>query len=218
MKKFINLYTILGASFLGLFILLIILLNFDKSLIVDGGKEVGLSHINNWVSYKENKNIDLLTDVFFYTSFSILVFEAILGLIQLIKEKSLFKVDKEIIAFGVASALALAVWLFFDHVFKLNYRPLNPEECSFPSTHAFLVTFFTLSFHGFVCLKSSKNLYKYLSLFISVMFISFVTIGRVAAGKHYITDVCGGLFIGLAFYFMLFGIIKALNNKEEIEE
>ena len=38
---------------------------------------------------------------------------------------------------------------------------------------------------------------------------------RVVAGKHYITDVIGGVLLGLAFYFIIYGIFNFLNNKEQ---
>ena len=63
MKKFINLYTILGCSFLVLFIILMLLLNVDKAVIAESGQEVGLSHINNLVSYSYKENIDFMTDL-----------------------------------------------------------------------------------------------------------------------------------------------------------
>ena len=51
MKKFLNIYNILGLSFLFLFIILMILLNADKAVIAGSGQPVGLSHINNYFKY-----------------------------------------------------------------------------------------------------------------------------------------------------------------------
>lgn len=216
MKKFINLYTILGASFLFLFILLMILLAVDKSVITISGKEVGLSHINDWVNYKLNDNIDLMTDIILYLSFTVAIFEACLGILQLIKRKSLFKVDVEIIIFGVSLVIMVALWLIFSYIIKINYRPLDKDEVSFPSTHVFIVTFLALASHYFISLKYNSNIAKYISLFVAIVVIALVTIGRVAAGQHYITDSCGGLFLGLALYFITFGIVKVfINNKVE---
>lgn len=216
MKKFINLYTILGVVFLFLFILLMILLNFDKSIISISGKEVGLSSINNLVTYKENENIDLITDIVMYLSFTVAIFEACLGLSQLVKRKSLFKVDKEILIFGISLIVLVALWLAFAYIIKINYRPLDNSELSFPSTHVLVVTFLGLASYFFINLKYNSALPKYISLFVAIVLISFVTIGRVAAGKHYITDSCGGLFLGLGLYFITFGIVNSLIiNKEE---
>lgn len=215
MKKFINLYTILGCSFLFLFILLIILLNVDKGVIAESGKEVGLSHINNIVNYQYKENIDFMTDLLFYITFTVVIFEAGLGLYQLIRKKSLFKVDIEIIIFGISLVLMVGVWLFFDYVLKINVRPTHEDKGSFPSTHAFITTYLALASHAFICYKYDNKIAKYGSLLLAIIFITTVVCGRVACGMHYITDVTGGLFLGLAFYFCTFGIIKAFKAKEE---
>jgi undecaprenyl-diphosphatase len=216
-KKFINLYTILGCSFLVLFIILMLLLNVDKAVIAESGKEVGLSHINNLVSYSYKENIDFMTDLLMYITFTVVVFEAGLGLYQLIKGKSLFKVDIEIIIFGIALVVMVALWLLFDYVIKINVRPTHEAEGSFPSTHVLITTFLALASHAFICYQYENKFAKYGSLLIAVSIIALVLFGRVASGMHYITDVTGGLFLGLALYFCTFGIIKVFKAKEETE-
>ena len=103
-----------------------------------------------------------------------------------------------------------------DKAIKVNYRPINGNEASFPSTHIFLTTFFMLSLHNLLTKVFKNNLVKYLSLCVAVFFIVIVTLFRVLSGMHYITDAMRGLFIGLTFYFLSFGIAKIFtNNKEE---
>ena len=215
MKKFINLYTILGCSFLFLFLVLMLLLNVDKAVIAESGQAVGLSHINNLVSYSYKDNIDTMTDLLMYVTFTVVIFEVCLGIYQLIKRKSLFKVDIEIIIFGVSLVLCIAFWLLFDYVIKINIRPTHEEKGSFPSTHVLLTTFLALASHAFICFKYKNNFAKYGSLSLAVIIIAIVLFGRVASGMHYITDVIGGLFLGLAFYFATFGIIKVFKVEEE---
>ena len=214
MKKYFNLYFILGLSFFLVFILTIILLNFDKAIIASNGYEVGMSHINNIVNYEYKKWADKISDVLFYMTFIIPLLAVILGIYQLIKEKSLKKVDSIIIIFGVFLVLAIATWLLFDHVIKINIRPINEIEGSFPSTHVFLTTFFVLACHGYLCYKYDNKLAKYLSLVIAIVVIIIMTIFRVVAGVHYLTDVFGGAILGITFYFLTFGIFKWFINKQ----
>ena len=218
MKKYFNLYVILGLSSLFLFVLLVILLNFDKAVIAESNEAVGMSHINNIVSYKYVKWVDKLSDVFFYLTFIVVACAIGLGIYQLVKNKSLAKVDKEIIIFGVFLVIAVGLWLSFDYVFKLNIRPTHEAKGSFPSTHVFLTTFFTLACHGYLCKKFKGNqLIKYLSLCVAIVFIVLMLITRVAAGMNYITDVTGGLFLGLSLYFLTFGISKYFVKEEQSE-
>ncbi|MBR6071961.1 MAG: phosphatase PAP2 family protein [Acholeplasmatales bacterium] len=218
MKKFINLYIILGVSFLFLFILLLILLNFDKAVIAESGEEVGLSHINNLVKYEFNDNIDFMTDLLLYVTFIVVAYAGFKGLYQLITKKSLFKVDRSIIIFGVSLIVMVGLWLIFTKVIKVNIRPTNNDRNSFPSIHVMVATFLALSSHAFLCLNDRDKLVKYSSLVLAIVIIAIITVSRVAAGMHYITDVTGGLCIGLFLYFTTFGIIKVFKkNKEKVE-
>ncbi len=218
MKKKINLYMILGLSFLVLFLILFALLNVDKAKV--GISEVGLSSINKLVDYKYNGGWQIVADVFLYLGLAAVAVLAGIGAYQLFKRKSLFKVDRFISIFGIFFIIAAILWIMFDKVLIVNYRPIyyNGElESSFPSTHTFVVTFIFLSLHGMVSILTSDYRYKVGSLCIAVLAITLVSLSRVLAGMHYLTDVCGGLLLGLSLYFTCFGIIKA-NKEEEVDE
>jgi undecaprenyl-diphosphatase len=192
-----------------------LLLNVNKAVTAESGQAVGLSHINNHVSYSYKDNIDTMTDLLMYVTFTVVIFEVCLGIYQLIKSKSLFKVDIEIIIFGASLVLDIACWLLIDNVIKIIIRPTHDEKGSFPSTHVLLTTFFALASHAFIFFKYKNNFAKYGALSLAVIINAIVLFGRVASGMHYITDVIGGLFLGLAFYFATLGIIKVFKVEEE---
>ena len=208
MRHKFNLYLIFGVVFLAAFCILIFLLTLDTAVIAPSGEAVGLSHINNLVKYNENKTLDKISDVLLYLSFSAVALGIGLGIYQLVKEKNLKKVDLDIIIFGVFVVISVILWILFDKLVKINVRPIDPNEGSFPSTHIFVTTFFMLALHYLLCKLFDNKLIKYGSLALAILFIVLVTIFRVAAGMHYITDAIGGLFIGLSFYFLSFGIAK----------
>lgn len=216
MKKFFNLYMILGCASLFLFLLLIILLNFDKGIITENNKEVGLSTFNNMIKYEENTRYHNLSSVMLYMSLAFIAVLAIYGLYQLLRERSLSMVDKDLIVIGIFMVIAVIIWLLFDKVVKINYRPIGELEGSFPSTHVTMVTFLSLVMHHQICkYKEDSKLYKYLTLAISLIMIVITFLGRIFAGKHYITDAIGGLFIGLALYFICYGVIKFIELRKE---
>ena len=65
---------------------------------------------------------------------------ALVGGIQLIKRKSLFKVDKEIIILGVFYIVVISLYIFFEKVI-VNYRPILMNgflEASYPSSHTLM--------------------------------------------------------------------------------
>lgn len=218
MKKYFNLYVILGLSFFAIFLFLIILLQIDKAAIAPSGEPVGLSHLNNIVKYNENASADKMSDILFYLTFSALLAGAILGLYQLIKRKSLKEVDFELYVFVITMVICAIFWLLFDKALKINVRPINKDEGSFPSTHVFIGTFLVLFGHYLLTIYKDDKAVKYSSVVLAAVVIIALAGLRVVAGMHYITDVIGGIFLGLSFYFLSVGVIKIINNKKELQK
>ncbi len=210
---------ILGFSFFALFVLLIGLLFVNKANITGTG-EVGLSSINKLIDYKYNKGWQIIADIFLYLSLALVLVLAGVGIGQLFKRKSLFKVNRFILIFGIFFLIAVFLWVMFDYVIVVNYRPIYVDgelEASFPSTHTFITCFVFLSMHGILCILFDDQRIKKGSLVFAILVIALVALSRILSGMHYITDVCGGLFIGLSLYFTCFGIIKC-SKEEEIDE
>ena len=124
---------------------------------------------------------------------------ALIGLIQLIKRKSFFKVDKEIIILGIFYIIVIALYLFFEKVI-VNYRPILMDgfiEASYPSSHTLMT----------VCLCGSSiivnrelfnnKLTKIINI-ISFIVIVITIIGRFISGVHWFTDIIGGILISSA--------------------
>ena len=204
---------IVSIVLLLLFALLTILLMFGPTnYIGETNKEIGLVSLNEKYSYLEyNKVLDFISDIPLFLSIAIIGILAVLGAIQLVKRKSLFKVDKGITIFGIFIVILAGFWIVFDKFLVVNYRPIliNGEvEASYPSTHILLVTFTILS--------SISILYKYLknrkviiifnligSLLISVTFAF-----RLASGMHWFTDCVGGMLLGLSLYCLYIALKK----------
>jgi membrane-associated phospholipid phosphatase len=58
-------------------------------------------------------------------------------------------------------------------------------------------------------------MYQNIVLCLAITISLIVSISRVLAGMHYITDVLGGILLGLALFFLSFGL--SFDNKK-IEE
>ena len=196
-------------------------------LLVSGfvvGLEVGLAGLNKvFLANEYNKGIDLGTDILLYLSIFSFVFLVGLGVYQLVTRKSFKKVDKDIYFIGGLAVLMVILWLFFDKVAIINYRPINMGdklESSYPSTHVLVTTFLTLSTFNLYGKYVNKNLVKVVEIVAAMFIIMFVCVGRIAAGMHYFTDVIGGLLLGLGLYFT-YETLKYLflnENKEEEQE
>lgn len=219
MKKILNKYLIVGIVFIFLFLLLMVLLNFNKANLGETNTPVGLSSINKLFVTNYVDIYNSMSQVGLYLSFIIIAGFAITGFYQLIKRKSLFKVDLDIILFGVGVIVLIITWLLFDKIIAYNYRPIYVNknlEGSFPSTHVLFTTFVLVSAFGISLNREKNNFYNLAILVIAILVITLTSLCRVLSGMHWATDVLGGLLLGLGYFFILYGIFKGLNKKEKI--
>lgn len=147
----------------------------------------------------------------------------VIGIIQLLKRKSLLKVDREIIILGMFYILLAGIYVFFEK-FVINYRPILIDgalEASYPSSHTFLSLCLCVS-SVLVNKKLFSNKYiKFINVFLVCVGIVIVG-GRLLSGVHWFSDIIGGIFLSCAllypFYLLVdnkqFGVSK--KNKIEI--
>lgn len=133
---------------------------------------------------------------------------AMLGLVQWIKRKNILKVDHSILSLGFFYIIVIFFYFFFEYV-VINYRPVLINgylEASYPSSTTLLVlcvmptALMQLNYR----IKNSilKNTLKYLI----IAFISFMVLGRLISGVHWITDIIGGALLscGLVLLYKFF--------------
>lgn len=140
---------------------------------------------------------------------------ALIGLIQLIKRKSFFRVDKEIIILGIFYIIVIALYLFFEKVI-VNYRPILMDgfiEASYPSSH----TLMTVCLCGSSIIVNRKLFNNKLTKIINI--ISFIVIvitiiGRFISGVHWFTDIIGGILISSALLMTFNSTINLIKGDD----
>ena len=125
---------IIGAVISGaLFAVLIVLLGiYDVAAIGPAGTEVGFSHINQFVHNLTGVNMIWydITDFIGYIAIAVCGMFAVAGFVQMIKRRSLLKVDREIWALGGLFIAVIGCYVFFEK-YIVNYRPIiMPGETS----------------------------------------------------------------------------------------
>ena len=140
---------------------------------------------------------------------------AFIGFIQLIKRRSIFKVDKELIILGVFYIIVICLYVFFEK-FIVNYRPILMNgflEASYPSSH----TLMTICLCGSSIIVNRKlfnnKIAKFVN-FLSLVVVLITVIGRILSGVHWFTDIIGGIFIGGALLMTLYSIIHIIKKEE----
>ena len=179
-----------------------------KSIGVD--REVGFATINNKLTFSYNKTIYKITEVLGYIALLIPVIYACIGLLQLIKRKSLKKIDKELFILAGFYVIVLLVYVFFEKV-VINYRPVILEEgleASYPSSHTLMALFFTIS-AIILNNKLFKNKTKLINIILLVLGLTIV-IGRYISGVHWFTDIVGSILISSTLLTLYNYIIKKI--------
>lgn len=205
-------YVLAGASGL-LFIGLIVLIRFiDVAQIGPVGTSIGLSHLNQFVF--ELFGVNMLwyeiTDWLGIVAIMVAFIFALAGFIQMIKRRSLIKVDREILALGGLYIAVIGLYILFE-IAIVNYRPIIMPgslypEASFPSSHTMLVCVIIGS--AMMLLKSyvKKPTLRKLLWMLGAAVIGVTVIGRMISGVHWFTDIIGGLLISTALLALFSGV------------
>ena len=149
-----------------------------------------------------------ITDIILVASIAVLGVFAVLGLYQWIKRKSLKKVDKPLLAMLIPLVLMAITYFIFDKFLVLNIRPNGSGEPSFPSTHTMVVaTIFLLT--AIVLPNYIKsNTPRVIMDIVMLLFIALVSVGRVLANMHWVSDVVGGLIFAVIFAVIYYLILR----------
>ena len=210
-------YLTAGVCALLAIVLIVLVRCVDVAAIGPAGTRIGLSHLNQAVH--ELTGVHMLwytvTDWLGIVAVLAVAAMALLGLVQLIRRRSLRKVDREILALGGLYVAIFLLYVFFEKVI-VNYRPIimpgcTAPEASFPSSHTML-TCVVLGGIRMVLDKYVKNKGLCTALQVLCWLIILVTVvGRLISGVHWFTDIVGGLLISTA----LLALFAAVKTKEE---
>lgn len=219
-KRYFILAGISGAA-AALLIALICLV--DVAPIGAEGTKVGLSHLNQFVFglFGVNMLWYHITDWLGIAAILTAFLFTVIGITQLIKRRSILKVDKEILALGGLYSIVIGLYVLFENV-VLNYRPIimpdsTHPEASFPSSHTMLVCVIMGS-AMFLIGKYVKRIKLCRALqMICAVVIGITVIGRLISGVHWFTDIIGGVLISISLLFVFAGITKGHEYSGEKE-
>lgn len=190
--------------------------NVDVQSIGVNGTNIGFATINKFVF--ENVGVHMMcyriTEWLGVIPILSVFVYAVLGMVQLIKRKSLFKVDKEIIILGIFYVLVAGVYVFFEKV-VINYRPVLLDgilEASYPSSHTLISTCFCIS-----AILINKRLFsgkytKYINAFLAIVCV-LIVVGRLVSGVHWFSDIVGGLIISSTLLVSFYSVLNLINKK-----
>ena len=202
---------LLGCIFLLLFgILLFAVKCIDVRPIGPYGSLVGLATVNSAANAFFGTHLLWYHITFFLGALSILVAAgfALLGGMQMVRRRSLLKVDRDILILGVFYLIAIATYFFFEKV-VINYRPIILEielEPSFPSSHAMVImVVLGLAMEQFSRKVPSPKTRRILCIACAAIIVVTI-VGRLISGVHWLTDIAAGTLYGAALIFFYRGV------------
>lgn len=165
--------------------------------------EVGFSGINGTISEKIGYSDSWygFSEVLGIVSLLPVAFFGCLGLYQLIKRKSLLKVDRDILSLGGIYIIMGILYILFDKV-AINYRPYleageTEPEASFPSSHTLLAVVVLLTAAIYVLKHIEKAPVKYALASVLLVITVLTVVTRFLSGVHWFTDIIAGILYGL---------------------
>lgn len=186
----------------------------DVQAIGPEGSTVGLAGLNGFVHEFTGVNLLLytLTDWLGLIPIAVTLAFAIFGLVQLIKRKSLWKVDCSILALGVFYIVVMAAYILFEMV-VINYRPILIDrylEVSYPSSTTMLAMCIMPTAAMQLNVRIKNTVVRWCVIIAIVVFTTFMVLGRLVSGVHWVTDIIGGVLLSaglvMIYYSLLGGV------------
>lgn len=198
---------VLGALLLGAFVIWTLLIQkVDVQPIGVNGTNIGFAGINSWFHKLTGVHMVVysITDWLGLVQIFVCMIFGGVGIGQLIKRRSIFRVDRDIIFLGIYYGLVIFGYLIFEMI-PINYRPVLIEgimEASYPSSTTLLV----LGVMPTLVEQSNRRLRNikliYIVKIFAVCFSVFMVVGRMVSGVHWITDIVGSTMLSGGLYYI----------------
>ncbi|MBR4027728.1 MAG: phosphatase PAP2 family protein [Lachnospiraceae bacterium] len=191
----------------------------DVQAIGESATEVGFASFNRWFHKLTGVHMTFytITDWLGLIPIFVCMMFGGIGIVQLVKRRSLLKVDSDIIFLGIYYSIVIFSYLIFEMI-PINYRPILIEgrmETSYPSSTTLLVLSVmpTLMEQMNRRLKN-KALKKVINLF-TICFSTFIVLARLISGVHWFTDIIGGVMLSMGLFCIYKGIVLEITERHK---
>lgn len=201
-----------GLALLAAFVLWTVLIQtVDVKPIGPKDSVVGFATFNVWFHRLTGVHMGLytITDWLGLVPILICLCLGVLGLVQLIKRRSLLRVDTDILLLGVYYVLVIFFYLFFEMV-PINYRPIlinGVLEASYPSSTTLLV----LSVMPTLCFQLDRRAadprVRRAASGFTAAFSVFMVVGRLISGVHWATDIIGSALLSFGLFALYRSVV-----------
>lgn len=208
-----------GGIFIATFVLWTVLIQMvDVQPHGQNGTNIGFATLNCWFHRFTDVHMMIysITDWMGLVPVVVCLIFAGVGLVQLIKKRSLFKVDPDIIILGIYYIVVILAYIFFEMI-PINYRPIlinGVMEASYPSSTTLLVLCVMPTLIEQTQRRLSSIAVKKVITIVTIAFSAFMVIGRLISGVHWLTDIVGGVLLSIGLFSIYQGaVILSIKNK-----
>ena len=190
----------------------------DVQAIGQNGTEIGFASFNRWFHNLTGAHMAIysITDWLGLIPLLVCVIFGGMGFIQLIKRRSLFKVDYDLIFLGIYYVIVIVSYLIFEQI-PINYRPILIEgrmEASYPSSTTLLVLSVMPTLIFQVNRRLENVIVKKIICILTTFFSIFMVIGRLVSGVHWFTDIVGSIMLSAGLFFIYKAAVLLCYRKE----
>ena len=198
---------LVGIVSLVAFVLWTILIqHIDVQRVGPHETDIGFATFNVWFHQMTGVHmlIYTITDWLGLVPIIICMCFGLMGFVQLVKKRSLLKVDPDILLLGVYYVLVILSYLIFEMV-PINYRPILIDgnlEASYPSSTTLLVLSVMPTLKYQVDRRIVNSVFKNAIAIFAIVFSAFMVIGRLISGVHWATDIIGSVFLSSGLFLI----------------
>ena len=182
------------------------------------GTDIGFAEVN--VRFHEMTGVHMwlyiATDWLGLVPVFVCLLFGLVGVVQLVKRKSLRKVDRDIILLGLYYLLVVVCYLTFERL-PVNYRPILIEGCmeaSYPSSTTLLILSVMPTLVFQIQRRWNGGKAKCMISAATVVFIAFMVIGRLISGVHWLTDIVGSVLLGAGLFCVYISAVLLLEREK----
>lgn len=212
---------ILGGIFIIVFTVWTMLIKtIDVRQVGVNKTDIGFSSVNIWFHKLTGVHMSLyvITDWLGLVPIFVCMVFGFLGLIQLIKRRSLLKVDRDIIFLGIYYIVVIFGYLIFEMI-PINYRPVLIEgimEASYPSSTTLLVLCVMPTLMEQVSRRIKNEIINKVISAFAVSFSVFMVSGRLFSGVHWLTDIIGSIMLSVGLFSIYrAAVLLSLSNENK---
>ena len=210
-----------GLALLAAFALWTLLIqSVDVQPVGQNGTNVGFATFNGWFHKITGVHMAIytVTDWLGLVPIAVCLCFGALGAVQLVRRRSLLRVDADLLLLGAYYLVVILCYLLFEMV-PINYRPIPIDgimEASYPSSTTLLVLSVMPTLKFQVDRRVKSPAVRAAATAFVVAFSALMVLGRLVAGVHWATDIVGSVLLA-AGLFVVYTSAVALTDRRQDE-